>query len=248
MTFNILFSIPAGITMAVPLQAILFLGIIPALILLYIALKGYEGYYKDKTIFITFILGIILGIIAAIVRHVIWYPLVVTSIIIFAFFEQLLKTIFLNLGRFQRKKETPIYGLSMGLGFGSSFTPFLIIQASTIAGNDLLFLTMIAIGSLGFIFFHAATTTYIGYGVYTGRLTKYLLIAILIQIPFNIFVDLASLYGKQNYAYYSFYKYFQIMLVIYGGIIFYYVIKKILPGIKIQKIINKKPKKLETNN
>ncbi len=232
--------------MAVPIQAILFLGIIPALILLYIALKGYDGYYKDKTIFLTFILGIILGIIAAIVRHVIWYPLIVTSIIIFAFFEQLLKTIFLNLGVFQRKKETPIYGLSMGLGFGSSFTPFLIIQASTISGNNLSFLTIIAVGSLGFILFHAATTAYIGYGVFNGRLTRYLLIAILVQIPFNIFVDLASLYGKQNYAYYSFYKYFQVILVIYGGIIFYYVIKQILPRIKIHNKKDNKPKKLDT--
>lgn len=232
--------------MAVPLQAILFLGIIPALILLYIALKGYEGYYKDKTIFLTFILGIILGIIAAIIRHVIWYPLVVTSIIIFSFFEQLLKTIFLNLGIFQRKKETPIYGLAMGLGFGSSFTPFLIIQASSIIGNDLSFLTIIAVGSLGFILFHAATTTYIGYGVYNGTLTKYLLIAILIQIPFNVFVDLASLYGKQNYAYYSFYKYFQVILVVYGAIIFYYVIKKILPGIKNTDEKRKRNKKLDT--
>ena len=183
------FFIPAEIIMTVPLQAILFLGIIPALILLYIALKGYEGYYKDKTIFLTFILGIILGIIAAVIRHIIWYPFIITSIIIFAFFEQLLKTIFLNIGRLQSKKETPIYGLTMGLGFGSSFTPFLIIQASTFVGNNLSFLTIIAFGSLGFILFHGATTTYIGYGIFKGRLTKYLLIAILIQIPFNVFID-----------------------------------------------------------
>ena len=49
-------------------QASLFLGIIPALILLYISLKGYEGHYKDKTIFLTFIIGIVLGFIAEIGR------------------------------------------------------------------------------------------------------------------------------------------------------------------------------------
>ena len=54
--------------MTVPIQAVLFLGIIPALILLYISLKGYEGLYKDKSIFLTFVAGIILGVIAAFIR------------------------------------------------------------------------------------------------------------------------------------------------------------------------------------
>ena len=60
MTFNIFFSILAGLSMDVPIQGLLFLGIIPALILLYIGLKGYEGYYRDKTIFLTFIIKIII--------------------------------------------------------------------------------------------------------------------------------------------------------------------------------------------
>jgi len=33
-------------------QALLFVGIIPALILLFISLKGYDGYYKDRIIFL----------------------------------------------------------------------------------------------------------------------------------------------------------------------------------------------------
>ena len=46
-------------------QASLFLGVIPALIIMYISLKGYEGYYKDKTMFLTFVAGIIMGFVAA---------------------------------------------------------------------------------------------------------------------------------------------------------------------------------------
>ena len=71
-------------------QTSLFLGIIPALILLYISLKGYEGHYKEKNIFLTFVVGIILGFFAATARSF-TLPLVIAYIILFALFEQLLK-------------------------------------------------------------------------------------------------------------------------------------------------------------
>ena len=43
-------------------QALLFLGIIPALIIMYISLKGYDELYKEKTVFLIFIYGIYLAI------------------------------------------------------------------------------------------------------------------------------------------------------------------------------------------
>ena len=86
-------------------QTSLFLGIIPALVLLYISLKGYEGHYKDKTIFLTFVVGIILGVIAAFAQSL-TFAGVIIYIILLAFFDQLLKTIVLNLRRLQGKRET----------------------------------------------------------------------------------------------------------------------------------------------
>jgi hypothetical protein len=224
MAFNIFFSIPAGLLMDAPVQAVLFLGIIPALIFLYIALKGYDGYYKDKTIFLTFVLGIILGVAVVTVRILINpLPLLIIYIILFAFFEQLFKTIILNLGRLQHKKETTIYGLSLGLGFGSSFTPFLIIAGSISGQSSLTFLSLVTLGSLGFILFHAASGAYIGFGIYSGKMTRYLLIAIMLQLPFNVLTDSARFYLS------SFFVYFQIGIVIYGAIFFWYVVKKVMP-------------------
>lgn len=214
-----------------PTQAVLFLGIIPALIILYIVLKGYEEYYKEKTIFIMFIIGIISGVIVTIIRYLINpLPYLIVYIIIFAFFEQLFKTIVLNISRLQGKKETVIYGLALGLGFGSAFTPFLIITSTMVSSNT-TFIFLIAFGSLGFIFFHAATTTYIGYGVYKFKLTKHLAIAILLQIPFNILTDAMRIY---NYVYSSYLTIFSILIVSYGVILFYYIFKKIIPDIKKQ--------------
>ena len=230
--------------MDVPVQAVLFLGIIPALILLFIVLKGYEGHYKDKTIFLTFIIGIIFGVIAAVVRLLINPPyLIITPniliisgytilfVILFAFFEQLLKTIVLNMRRLQLKKETTIYGLSLGLGFGSSFTPFLVISGSITGQSNLSFLGLVTFGSLGFILFHAASGAYIGYGIFAGKMTKYLFIAILLQVPFNAIAELTRVYIKPYYGYFLIY---QVGLVLFGAIIFIYVIKRVMPQILTQ--------------
>ena len=50
-------------------QALLFLGIIPALLLLYLSLKGFEGLYKDRTIFLIFVAGIIAGFITVLIEY-----------------------------------------------------------------------------------------------------------------------------------------------------------------------------------
>lgn len=227
--------------MELPTQAILFLGIIPALFFLYIALKGYEGYYKDKTIFLTFITGIFFGIIAAIVRLIINpLPLMIIFIILFAFFEQLLKTIILNLGRMQFKKETTIYGLTLGLGFGSSFTPFLVIAGSLSGQTSTTFLILVAIGSFGFILFHAASGIFIGYGVFSGKMIKYLFIAIILQVPFNAISDLTRIETIYNSFYYIIY---QAAIIVYGSIIFIIAIKKVMPKILEEKQKRKRSKK-----
>jgi len=240
MTFNIIFSIPARLPMDVPIQAILFLGIIPALILFYIIIKGYEGYYKDKTIFLTFIIGIVLGVVAAALRGYMWinaFPWLI-FIILFAFFEQLLKTMVLNIPRLHFKKETTIYGLSLGLGFGSSFTPFLIILNVSISGySNLSFISLVAIGSLGFILFHAASGLYVGFGVYSGKLTRYLFGAILLQLPFNALALIAGLFMDPNFPY------FQLGPLLYGAIFFVFAVKKVMPKILTQAERRKRSRK-----
>lgn len=218
-------------------QASLFLGIIPALIILYISLKGYEGHYKDKTIFLTFIIGIALGFIAAFVQSL-TFAVAILYIILLAFFDQLFKTMVLNLGRLQEKSETTIYGLSLGLGFGSSFTPFLIIAVSSLITNDVYVLSLIAIGSFGIILFHGATGTYIGYGIYVGRLTKHLLTAVIIQLPFNFILGMTIFYSRPDSL--NIQLGFVAGLIIYGGIVFWYVNRKIMPQILKQSEKRKK--------
>jgi len=201
-------------------QTSLFIGIIPALIILYIGLKGYEGHFKDKLIFLTFIVGIIIGFISAVIELFTRDVGLIIYIILFPVLEQLSKTIVLNLGRFQEKQETTIYGLSLGLGFGSVFTPAAIIMGNFQEIN-LAFIAAI-VGSFGIILFHAATGAIIGYGVYSHKLSAYLIFAILLQIPITTVIGVTNFFSI---------SYLQISLVIYGIIVYWYATKKIMPRI-----------------
>ncbi len=212
--------------MPVELQSILFLGIIPALVFLFLSLKGYDGLYKQKTVFLMLIIGVIIGVIIAVSRFFIYIlPLSIFFIVAFAFFEQLFKTVILNIGRFQRKKETTIYGLALGLGFGASFTPFLILAGSITEEPTLALYSLILLGTIGFTLFHASTAAYIGYGIYIGRLTKYLFVAIILQLPFNLILDLA------RFIKYPYFIYYQISLLLYGIICYIYITKYVIPNI-----------------
>ncbi len=220
-------------------QTSLFLGIIPALIILYIGLKGYVGHFKDKLIFITFIVGIIIGIVSAVIELLTQNIGLIIYIVLFPVLEQLFKTIVLNIGRFQEKQETTIYGLSLGLGFGSVFTPVAIIMGN-IQEINLSYIAAI-IGSFGLILFHAGSGVLIGYGVYAHKLSTYLTIAILLQIVITAVIGVTNLLKI---------SYLQIILVLYGILVFWYATKKVMPRIldesqrrkRTQKEINIKGK------
>jgi len=216
-------------------QTSLFIGIIPALIILYLGLKGYEGHFKDKLIFLTFIVGIIIGFISAVIELFTRDIGIITYIILFPVLEQLSKTIVLNLGRFQEKQETTIYGLSLGLGFGSVFTPAAIIMGNFQEIN-VAFIAAI-IGSFGIILFHAATGAIIGYGVYSHKLSTYLAFAILLQIPITTLIGVTNLFTI---------SYLQISIVIYGIIVYWYATKKIMPRI-LQESQRRKRTQKETD-
>jgi hypothetical protein len=214
------------------LQSSLFIGIIPALILLYIGLKDFEGHFKDKLIFLTFIVGIIIGTISVAMEYYTQAIGLIVYIILFPILEQLFKTIVLNMRRFQEKQETTIYGFSLGLGFGSVFVPAAII----LGGYEELNFNCIAaiIGSLGILLFHAATGALIGYGVYINKLSKYLTIVILLHIVVTGVIGFTNLFKI---------SYLQILLVIYGILMFWYVTKKIMPRILEEGLRRKRTQK-----
>lgn len=214
-------------------QALLFIGIIPALLLLFISLKGYEGYYKDKLIFLTFVIGLIIGVITVIIEA---YTAAVGIyfIVLFPILEQLFKTIVLNIRRFHGNKETPIYGLSLGLGFGSIFIPSSLILLGIQGVYDNLSIALVLVGALGIILIHAATGVCIGYGVYSYSLFKYLIFAILLYIPVTGLTFFSTIVQR---------GYLQLAIFPYGIILYWYFTTRVMVKIKSQTEKRKRSEK-----
>jgi hypothetical protein len=217
-------------------QSLLFLGIVPALILMFISLKGYDEVYKQKNMFLSFAAGLFAGAISVIIETASIGVGLVTLIILFPVLEQLFKTIFLNIGRLQKKRETTIYGLSLGLGFGSIFTPFVIIRFSEQASLDNLSFVLLIIGSIAIILLHGATGVLIGFGVYMGELTKYLFYAIILYIPSYVFaIRFVPDISINNII--------QLGLLPYSIVVYWYATTKVMPKILTKRRRTKKKSK-----
>jgi hypothetical protein len=207
-------------------QASLFLGIIPALFILFLGLKGYDGYYKEKNVFLSFIIGIILGMVSIVMElSVFSTEIFILLIFLYPILEQILKLMVLNIRRLQENKSTVIYGLTLGLGFGSIYAPISLILLNNYETESFLFILSVIIGSTGMIFLHSATGILIGYGVFSKKIVKYYIISIIITIPFTAFFYSAEIY-------------LLFLLIIPGIIIFWYSRSKIM--IKILKQNRKK--------
>ena len=150
----------------------------------------------------------------------------------FPILEQLLKTMVLNIRRLQQRNETVIYGLSLGLGFGSIFTPVSLIIANFQLIEPVLFLSVV-VGSFGIILFHGATGIILGYGIYQRELARYLIYAILIHLPLTLVIFITTFYQVQ---------YLQISLVLYGLILYWYATKRIMPRILMEGMKRKRRK------
>jgi hypothetical protein len=213
-------------------ESLLFLGIIPALILIYISINKYEGIYKHKTLFLTFVFGIAAGFIAVLIEYASAGVGLIYVIVLFPVLEQLFKVIILNIGRLQRKRETTIYGLSLGLGFGAIFTPFAIIASNYQGSMDTLALTLIVLWSFSIILLHGATGVLLGYGIYIGELFKFFIMSIVLYMPVTISASVITIYPD--------FWYFEFWLLPYGLLIYWYATKKVMPKILTDRKRSKK--------
>jgi len=213
-------------------SASLFLGIVPALILLLISVRGYEGFLKQKNIFLAFIGGIIIGSVAVVLEIYTGFP-PIFIVLVYPIFEQLFKTIILNIGRLQEKRETVIYGLTLGLGFGSVSTLASIIMGP-LSSVDYYSLGLTIFGSLGIIMLQGATGVLIGFGVYKRQLTKWVIIAILLQVSFNFGIVVVQVLQNSLVVFYLF---------AYGLIIYWYATRKVMPRILLESQRRKRTQK-----
>ncbi len=167
-------------------SALLPIGIIPALFILYFTLGGYEEKFQDKYIFLTFLGGIGMGTLVYALE--IWFLTafqgvvlgVVDTMLLFplflSFFEHLAKLVVLNLPRFQKDEGVVLYGASLGLGFASVAGVIVTQQVDSLFSVEGGYRALLAVGML---LLSCATGMWLGVGVAMRRRMRYLGLATL---------------------------------------------------------------------
>ena len=165
-------------------QSSLFMGIIPALALVYLIIRKWTGPYQEKIVFLLFVFGIISGFTVIFVEFYINLSNLIEFVIIFRLIEIMSKMIILNFPRFQEKQQTVLYGLILGLGFGSIYPPVSLLLINTVSVSTVE-IASVLIGSLGMIFIQGSTGALLGYGVFKRKIMIPISLTLLVHVIFQ---------------------------------------------------------------
>lgn len=213
-------------------QSSLFLGIIPALALVYLLLRIWTGKFQEKLIFLFFVFGIISGFIVTFIEFFINLSSLIEFVVLFRLIEIMGKTVILNFRRFQEKHQTVLYGAVLGLGFGSIYPPVSLLLVNTIAVSSLE-IASVLIGSVGMLLIQGSTGALIGYGVFKRNLILPIGLSLVTHVLFQYLLFNLSLMWTWT--------------LIIGGILAYVLVRKkiILPLLTQSKRRNRSMKKQE---
>jgi len=213
--------------MEISTGAIIF-GIAVALIVMWLSLRKYEGCFDDKTMFKSLIIGFFTGFLAFLIES---FRFDIVFLLISPLIEQLIKLIGINLPSYHNRRETIIYGLVLGLGFGSIYMPLKMFQALRDLHISLSLLLGSSALSIGYILFHGGTGCMLGYGVFKSQRWKYLIYVTLLGFPLPL-VEMYTYYlAKMNMPHFGdmLVTIIGILEIIYCAVVFLIVCKKILP-------------------
>jgi hypothetical protein len=171
-----------------------FTGIIPSVIFVFLTLKKYDGYFKDRHFFYCLVLGLFAGTMTALIYY--WsfdymsdnlnLAVFLAIIIIFAVFELLLFSIVLSMKRFEDKYELPFYGIVMGGTIGGVVCMFLVYVYTTnldITPQAAFSIAMV-IPTLPMIYMGIGAM--IGFGLAKDQSTKFSIYVLIIKTVFNV--------------------------------------------------------------
>lgn len=174
--------------------------VIPAIGIIYFMLRRYEGYFDEGKMFFGLIVGLFAGLVVAAFEFVTNFaaPDVIAAagvgtaflffVLGYAFFETGIKAIVLGLGRFRGRKDTPYYGMALGLALGSMVAMMIIanaLRAGEAFGTPYNWTKGLAMALIpaGGMLTHGATGSWVGLGSAQGKLWKGWGIGTLLQAP-----------------------------------------------------------------
>ena len=175
-------------------------GFAPAMFLMYLTLKDYtfpraeKPFFDDRKLFAFFALGVVLGMVIFAFESwgesIAGVETLLALVLGFAVMEELLKLVILNFPRFQKKIDTSFYGLSLGLGIGSTVTfanvYIFMLELDSVGPVEVGFAAFFGVL---FVLMHGSTTAVIGIGVARGDVKGYFPEALLIHLMFGLFYE-----------------------------------------------------------
>jgi len=207
------------------------MGIIPSLFVLYFIVGRYEGRFREKLVFLAFIVGFVIGVIIYAIEGMIVYPIVSEApyidiilffSFIFSFLEQIAKFATLNHPK-MREEGVPIYGGTFGLGFSSVFAPLLFGKSIEITLENIPLMTI----PFAVILINCSTGILIGVGIKRVMKMKYFVLSLLISFLMWISLLVAIIYSISWNTLLS--MIFSIYLLLFSIIIFAVTYKEQLP-------------------
>jgi len=168
------------------------LGVGPALALMFWTLRDYtypkveRPFFDDRKLFGLLAVGMVIGVVVFVLQSYFNLGYILFALL-FAVFEELIKLVILNMPRFARKLDTSFYGLSLGLGIGSTMAFGVVFYAIQQAGElDALGWTTVIILAIQMVLLHASAGAMIGTGSARGEVKGYFAQAGLLHIGFNL--------------------------------------------------------------
>ncbi len=173
------------------------IGFAPAILLMFYTLKNYtypaveRPFFDDRKVFFMFTVGIMFGVVLASLNYLFVSGDAISLIVfalLFALLEEMAKFVILNMRRFLQKLDTTFYGVTLGLGMGST-TGFgaAFFALTALKGQagvlDYVFLILLA---TQLVLLHGATTTTIAIGSARGNPWPFLIQAIMIHLAVNL--------------------------------------------------------------
>jgi hypothetical protein len=216
------------------------IGIAPALALMFWTLRDYtypkveKPFFNDVRVFLLLAIGMVIGVVMISVQNLFDVSYIASGIVfglLFAIIWELVKLVFLNMPRLQKRLDTPFYGLALGLGigafmgFGAAALTFTSYSSSNLPVPADTYAVLIII-ALQFVLLNGSTTTIIGVGVAKGQPFGYFSQAAMIHIGFKMlmvpFYARAEVDPLIGYAF---------MAVATGFVIWYYYVvhARVLP-------------------
>ncbi len=223
-----------------------------ALVLMYVVLRKYtypaveQPFFSDPSLFILFTVGLIEGTIILVVYTYVlpWYTvpgLGLVVAILFAAIIELVKLVTLNLRRYAGKSDTVFYGFGLGLGLGAAMGFGLIYYLTSRSEMDAASWVIVLVLALQNIFLHSGTGIRIGEGVARRRPTEFLMLALFVDMAFQVLMVPTFTLSPGDDIYYLTYITMAAALVLVVVNLYIMVWKK-LPGI-INEILKSEGKK-----